>query len=363
MVSKSEDNKNIISNFWIINDCWNAICTLYRGESKRWLCCNPNDFFYALFTVVTFEPSPKGMNIMMNIKSIGNVKLKKSIKILIIFNLICYFSYFIYTCVDQNMTIHGGWVITAFLPYFLVIFSAFLIGDNEKGKIFRIEAIIDLILRIAALFINFSLHGLEKYSLRFNLTVIVVLVLFLLNIYIEKRMYIKAESINYISKDPKYYEYSFEDRLNLNDMISSVRSDLAEIPILMIILTSLTGFKRSSSSSYVSFFGILDSCFLGYLLYHSYNLILLYYKDKSVTRNVFLKQNTSLLITIMLCSIFDAFRVLGYSSGIDDFLKIVAMLPLYTYFTLRSKRALKVKKMMIAKAEWENISRNTIGYQ
>jgi len=59
--------------------------------------------------------------------------MQKSIRALIIFNLLCYFSYLIYTCAKLNVGITNWWVIAAILPYFLVICSAFVVFNEDKN--------------------------------------------------------------------------------------------------------------------------------------------------------------------------------------------------------------------------------------
>lgn len=279
--------------------------------------------------------------------------MKKSIRILIILNLLSYFSYLIYSCVQFNMVIKNWWVITAILPYILVISSSFIVFNNEKDKssIFKLEAVIDLFARILALFINFSLKVLVEYPLWFNIMILAVLVLFFLNIYMEKRMYKKVVSLKEINNNPQYYDLSWEDKINFNDMDSAIRSELREIPIVIFILTTITGFKTSSSEDSIIFFGLIDICLFGYFLYHNYRALLLFYKDKKVARNIFVKGNAFVLLAIILCSIFGIFRILGYNSGIDSLLSILGMIPLYPNFVLRIKRALKVKKIRMAKQQ------------
>jgi len=77
----------------------------------------------------------------------------------------------------------------------------------------------------------------------------------------------------------------------------------------------------------------------------------LFYKDKIVARNTFVKENVVVLLAIILSAIFATFRIIGYNSGIDPLLSILGMVPIYHNFIGRHKRAAKVNKMRKAKQE------------
>lgn len=278
--------------------------------------------------------------------------MKKSIKTLIIFNLLCYFSYLLYTYAQLNVGITSWWVITAMLPYFLVMCSAFIVfHEDKKFKSLKIEAIIDLFVRIIALFINFTLKVFVKYSVWFNLIILAMLVLFLLNIYLEKRMYKKAVMFKEIRNNEKTYDFSWEDRVNFNNMDRAMGREMFEIPVMIFIFTTVMGLEMGTDKSEIIFFVLLDTCLFGYFLYHSYRSLILFYKDKIVARNTFVKENSVVLLAIILSAIFATFRILGYNSGIDPLLGILGMVPIYRNFIGRHKRAAKVNRMRKAKQE------------
>jgi len=190
--------------------------------------------------------------------------MKKSIKTLIIFNLLCYFSYLLYTYAQLKVGITGWWVITAILPYLLVLCSAFIVfHEDRKFKILKIEAAIDLFVRIIALFINFTLKVIVKYSVWFNLIILAMLVLFLLNIYLEKKMYKKAVMFKEIRNNEKNYDFSWEDRTNFNDMDRAMGREMFEIHIMVFIFTTIMGLEMGTDKSEIFFLVYLIPAYLG----------------------------------------------------------------------------------------------------
>jgi hypothetical protein len=252
------------------------------------------------------------------------------------------------------MEIKGLWSFIAFIPHFLLIISAFILFPSEKNrfKIIRTEAIIDLILRIAAFFINFRIRGLEKFSMWFDFVIMSVVVLFLLNILLESIMYKKVSSYNE-SNDIEYYEFSFEDRNNYNDMRKAVLNETIEIPIIIIIITTILGFKRSSSTGSIIDLSVLDVLLLIYFFKHSYESLSLFYKDKLIVRKIFIKENKFVVINILVGVILVALRVLvcDFCDLVNFVLFSLQMSILIPNFIARNKRSIKVNKIRRAKEE------------
>jgi hypothetical protein len=289
--------------------------------------------------------------------------MKKNVKILAIMNLLCYFSYLIFSYVHAKIEIKNWWVIVGFAPYFLVILSGFIVFHNEKDKykILRVEAIADLLIRIFALCINFNRSIHVKFSLWFNLIIIALILSFILNIFLESLMYKKASLYKEIEEDIKYYEIPFEDRKNFNNMSRSVISQLIEPPVLFIVLLTIIGYKKSNSPGYVGFYTKIDACLLVFYFIHNYKALLLFYKDKIIARQAFIKENLYVVITIKLGIIFAVIRGLGYNfgAGVDFLLLCLQMVALYPNFVFRNKRALKVQRIRKAKEAAGDKRRNS----
>lgn len=244
--------------------------------------------------------------------------MKKRVKILMEINLLCYFSFFIYSYVYSKIEIKNWWVIIAFIPYVLVVLSSFIVFNNKKDKFnsIRVEGIIDLLLRVITLFTNFYTTTLEKFSLKFKLIILFLVLLFILNIFLEVLMYRKATLYKEDKYNMNWYDISFEDRINYNDMFKSVKKSFGEMSCLVIIITIILGVNKNSSTSSMIGLSVISLALFIFFLKRSYATLELFYKDKDILKKNFIKENSYVVISLILGVIFCFGRFHGYGDKI-----------------------------------------------
>lgn len=163
-------------------------------------------------------------------------------------------------------------------------------------------------------------------------------------------MYNKVKKQTHIEKEIKWDDLSWEDRRNFNNMYRSYTKSIFEPFILMIVITTILGFNRNSSTSSVVVYSLIDVFLFIYFIKHRYFSLSLFYEDKRVLNKIFMKENIFIGINIFLGIIFAFFRMLGYGNtdGIKFILFILQMSLLYPYFKLcgeRVRKVLEIKKI------------------
>ena len=132
--------------------------------------------------------------------------MKKSVKILYFLNLLAYFNNFMfaltfvyaYETLKNNYTFLGIWALSPFL--FMTLTSFIIATDNKEGyNIFKIEAIIDWIIRFVACCVAFHEFKFKFLSYEHIIQQCVILSLFVINIVLEFKMYKKA--VNYVKAE------------------------------------------------------------------------------------------------------------------------------------------------------------------
>jgi hypothetical protein len=273
--------------------------------------------------------------------------MEKQVEKLIWINTLCYLSYFLYSFVESKREITGFWVIVAFIPHLLVIISSFFVLNNRKYK-FRIllkEAILDWVIRVLAFFLNFRITLINKFSPIFYIMMVGMFLFLIINILLEIDMYKKTMNENILEEKKKWYDFSFQERENYNDMYSSVTKSFFEIPILIIIITIFLGFDNKSSISSIIGLGIFSLGLICFFINSSYKTLDMFYKNKELTKKHFIKENTYVAISILFGGIFAISRSLGYGETLEFILFIVQISILYPNFKARSERARRVLEM------------------
>lgn len=144
--------------------------------------------------------------------------MKKSIKILIILNLITYINtflfWFVYTYAKEDLVRHwgvlGAWILSPLL--FITITTFILATDNkEEYKIFKKEAIADWIIRFVSICIVFREFNFKFLSYEYIIQQSIVVILLIINMILELKMYNKAKAYIPVEKNDYDREKISED--------------------------------------------------------------------------------------------------------------------------------------------------------
>lgn len=274
------------------------------------------------------------------------ILMEKHIKNLMKINILCYISYFLYTWANLNVEMKNWYVLLGVAPYFLVIISSFIaIEPKKEFRGFRFQAFVDLIIRIGALFLNFFLHTFEKFSLLFIVSIVIVIVLLILNIYIENLMYKKAEQ--YIIKDnfDLNDESNLEEKLNYNLMSKSLLWSIVEIPLLVIVISNISGMNKSNDFRFIMIMSLITVLLISMYFKINFKSTSAFYNDKLKTKKVFIREiffvSASLLVGIISVSL----KLFELSDFINFIIISVEILIIFPILLERSKRVNQINRI------------------
>ena len=152
--------------------------------------------------------------------------MKKAVTLLMLLNLTSYISNFAFAFISaydkvalkSNLIIQLIWILSPFV--FLTVTSFILATDNkEEYKIFKTEAIIDWIIRLLSCCLVFQEFNFKFLSNRYILQQVVLSSFLIINIYLEFKMYKKAQKYVPIKKENMETEkISEKEKHNIREM-------------------------------------------------------------------------------------------------------------------------------------------------
>jgi hypothetical protein len=248
--------------------------------------------------------------------------MKRKMKLLMILNLIYYLNNFFYTYIKIKYNISGIFDLWAFSPYFLVLFTTFFMESilSQKTDIIKVMSIIDLSIRILALFVNYYAAFFKFKDNNFKLSFSLEVIMILINIFLELKIYkkiadmgssgeygkIKNENIAHDSKI--YKELKNEDKKVL----------MVNIGICKIVFFTqffLTGaiMRRFGTNYRIIFIIVLIILFIYYLQisYYTYNSFSI---DKKVLIKFYTRDNSTFFISLLILLYTEEFLYINTSS-------------------------------------------------
>jgi len=131
--------------------------------------------------------------------------MKNMIKKLLALNIIYYLNNYLYVFLESKYGIDGFIGLWSFSPYIFILFTGFIMESSFRKTYKKIKekAILDMLLRVVALFINYYITTFQLGSLIFNLLIGLEISIMSVNIFLEIKMY---KEINLIIENKHHIE-------------------------------------------------------------------------------------------------------------------------------------------------------------
>ena len=264
--------------------------------------------------------------------------MKNRISILIVLNIVYYINNFLYTFVKVIFGINGILEFWAFSPYFFIFFTTF-VAESSYSKVFnkiKIEARIDLCLRIIAMFVNFYISTLKFGEVWFKLFIFLELLLMSINIYLELRMYnisnkfisnnkiledeiLSKEELNMVIED-----YYFNDKINLLNSGMDAKKEIKETfklsslvgyskVLLYVLIVGIAPGVRFAGENYRILMLLIIFIIFTLYIYIACKKLSLFYKDEKVLKKIFIRDNISCFLG--LCVLYISEGILYINTG------------------------------------------------
>ncbi|SUY48069.1 Uncharacterised protein [Clostridium putrefaciens] len=278
--------------------------------------------------------------------------MKRSVKIVMLINLINYVSNFAFSYAYSNKLINSSMIalgIWALTPYLLATISSFILATDyrEELKVFKKEAIADWIVRVISCVLVFQEFKFGFMSKEYIVQQAILVLLLLINIYLEFRMYNKAKAYIYVKKEAKKNEVISEDeKQNIKNMGKAVFLGLISLIIVSAISMSVPSTTHMGAGKVSNIFAIIisTSTFL-WFLHSSCEKCRLFYLDKSLAKRIFLRDGFYATIGFVIC-LLATFEVLGAYHLIYNVSTFIGILFLYPTIRTNRKMAMHHKRVV-----------------
>lgn len=234
-------------------------------------------------------------------------------------------------------------------PYLLATISSFILATDyrEELKVFKKEAIADWIVRLISCVVVFQEFKFGFMSKEYIVQQAILVLLLLINIYLEFRMYNKAKAYIYVKKEDKKNEVISEDeKQNIKNMGNAIL--LASIPLIIVSAISLSVPLTShiGAGKFSSIIAITISiCTFLWFLYSSYEKCYLFYLDKALAKRTFLRDGFYATTGFVIC-LLATFEVLGDYHLIYNVSTFIGILFLYPTIRTNRKMSMRYKKVV-----------------
>lgn len=267
-------------------------------------------------------------------------------------NLINYVSNFAFSYAYSNKLINSSMIalgIWALTPYLLATISSFILATDyrEELKVFKKEAIADWIVRVISCVVVFQEFKFGFMSKEYIVQQAILVLLLLINIYLEFRMYSKAKAYIYVKKEAKKNEIISEDeKQNIKNMGKAVFLGLISLIIVSAISMSVPSTTHIGAGKVSNIFAIIisTSTFL-WFLHSSCEKCRLFYLDKALAKRTFLRDGFYATTGFVIC-LLATFEVLGDYHLIYNVSTFIGILFLYPTIRTNRKMAMRYKKVV-----------------
>lgn len=276
--------------------------------------------------------------------------MKKSVKFLFELNLLNYANNFLfsftYTYANKNLReqwlVFGLWVLS---PYVFVTITSFILAtDNkEEYKIFKKEAIADWIIRAVSCGACFQEFNFTFLSSGYILQQIILVILLMVNIILEYKMYKKAKKYVPIKNHNEGIEKISEaEKQNIKNMGKATTLGVVSLVVFAFSL----GFPNTYTDGLFRMFlyALSISCF-GWFIYTNYKKCNLFYLDKTFGKRIFVRDILYATIGFIINFIV-AFGLMKATNIIQAASVGIAILSLYPTIRTNRKMALRYRKIV-----------------
>ena len=290
-----------------------------------------------------------------------DVKMKKSIKLLIILNLITYANGFIFSLMyaynNAKLTsewgIYGIWVLSPYL--FLTITSFILAIDNNKNyKIFYKEAIVDWILRFISCCIFFQQFDFKFLSWQYIVQQLIAISLLATNLLIEIIMYRKVINykLNFIDENKVEEEVTEKEKRNIRNMGKATTIGVSSFFVFTAGGLSAPLISQTLDNSITKAIMLVASItILIWYLNKNYEKCILFYLDKRYAKEVFIRDSICASFGYIIC-FFTALNIFGGLNYVYSLAVIIGVIFLYP--TIKTNRAMGIRYRKIVKILGDN---------
>jgi|GEM_PF-1464902 len=282
--------------------------------------------------------------------------MKKSIKLLMLLNLMCYISNFAFafihsynkTVLQSNLGIEMIWV---FSPFILLIATSFILATDykEEYKIFRTEAIIDWIIRVVSCCVVFQEFNFRFLSAEFIIQQVILFSLLVISIYLECKMYKKAKKYIPIKKDDMGIErISEEVKQNIKEMGKATTLGMTSLFIFAGLGMGITQIQQINTKLLKILIVCVSIYVFVWFLFANYRKCYLFYLDKHLAKRIFVKDAlyASLGYIVVLIAAFGFFGTSNFLEGIVIFIAFLLLYPTINTDRKMGLRYTKVKDIL-----------------
>ncbi|MCB2362581.1 hypothetical protein LGL00_26880, partial [Clostridium estertheticum] len=182
------------------------------------------------------------------------------------------------------------WILS---PFVFLIATSFILATDYKDeyKIFKTEAIIDLFIRFLSCFVVFQFN-FKFLSTEFIIQQVILASLFIINIYLEYRMYKKAKKYIPIKKGNMEIErISEEEKQNIREMGEAATLGVTSFFILACLGmgTIKTHINIKSPDLFMMLIMFVSIYAFIWFLFANYKKCCLFYLDKSLAKRIFVR--------------------------------------------------------------------------
>ncbi|MBZ9606705.1 hypothetical protein G9F73_002485 [Clostridium estertheticum] len=278
--------------------------------------------------------------------------MKKSVKILMLLNLISYISNFAFAFIysydkivlKNNLTIEVFWVLS---PYVFLIATSFILAtDNkEEYKMFKIEAIIDWVIRVASCCVAFQGFNFKFLSAGFIIQQVILASLLIVNVYLEYKMYKKAKKHTPVKKENMEVEIiSEEEKQNIREIGKAATLGMTSFFIFAGFGMGITQIHQIDIKLLRIFIVFVSIYSFIWFLIANYRKCYLFYLDKSLAKRIFVRDDLYASLGYILVLI-SAFGFFGIGTLLESAVILIGILLLYPTICTDRKIGLRYTKV------------------
>ncbi|MBU3075863.1 hypothetical protein [Clostridium estertheticum] len=284
--------------------------------------------------------------------------MKKAVKLLILLNLMNYISNFVFAfmysynkiAVQSNVMLEVVWLLS---PYVFLIATSFILATDykEEYKTFKVEAIIDWFIRLVSCCVVFQEFNFKFLSSEYIIQQAILVSLFIINIYLEYKMYKKAKKYILIKKEDIAVEkISEEEKQNIRAIGKAATLGVSSFFIFAGLGMGVTQIMDIDIKLLRVFIIFVSICTFIWFLTTNYRKCYLFYLDKSLAKRIFIRDAlyAALGYIMILIAAFGLFGNTLLASAVE-FIGILLLYP-----TIRTNRKIGIRYKKVKDILGEN---------
>lgn len=276
--------------------------------------------------------------------------MEKSVKNLMLINIINYANNFLFAYVNGFMTIKGTLAMWAVSPLLFLTLSSFILAtDNkEEYKVFKKEAILDYVIRIVAYAVAFFNYKFEILSFEYIMRFIILILLFVVSMLLEYKMYQKAKRyVSNIQKN-KMEHVSEAEKRNIRYMGRAGTLGVTSFFIVAAGAMNVTTFVNLHN-----YYIVIPIAVFIVFLHMNYAKVKLFYLDKEFGKRIFIRDTIYACLGFIF-NIFIALKIFSFGEGGPTIGILLGILSLYP--TIRTNRKMAIRYKEVAKVLGDDLA-------